>query len=328
MTLTDLTAPAAPAAPAAPRDAAALRLRGIAKRYDGFELGPLDLDVPRGSIVGLIGRNGAGKTTLMHCALGAVLPSAGSVELFGQDLAACNDAQLAALRARVGSVSSVPGWPPTITVADVSRMYEIAFAGFSAERFAEVARRLELDLGEVGDIHARRRDGLLGRKVKELSRGMGMKVQLAAALACDAELLLLDEPTAGLDPIVRDEVLDVLREYLEDEQRSVLISSHITSDLEQLVDRLVLIDGGRVLLECPRDAIDEMGVARLRSSELNEVLASALLPKGEARFLRRDLSVDLLVPDRAAFSAAFPALACDPAGIDDVMTLLVKGERR
>ena len=160
---------------------------------------------------------------------------------------------------------------------------------------------------------------------------MGMKLQLAAAVASGATCLVMDEPTAGLDPIVRDDVLDLLRRWMEPGDRSLLISSHITSDLERICDRIAIIDNGRVLLTCDIDEVEgHMGVARLRSAELEEVLAGERAWSGDdrARVLRGDLSWTLLVDDRAAFIREHPGLVCDRATIDDVMTLLVKGEVR
>ena len=291
-----------------------LRIKGVTKRYEGFTLDGVSLDVPRGSVVGLIGQNGAGKTTLMKAVLGTIHMNGGTVELFGRDLASLTDAELITLRGRVGFVSAVTAFPGVMTVSEIARMYRMAFPAFDQAAYESLATRI----------------GLLpqnaGKKVKDLSRGMGMKLQLVCTLASGADLVIMDEPTAGLDPIVREEVLDIVRAWMEDEAHSALISSHITTDLEKLADYLVFIDNGRVILSCERDAVDQMGVAHLRTSELEHVLADVV--PGSLRVLRQDLSWAMLVPDRAAFSRAYPNYVCDRASIDDVMVLLVKGEVR
>ena len=291
-----------------------LRIKGVTKRYEGFTLDGVSLDVPRGSVVGLIGQNGAGKTTLMKAVLGTIHMNGGTVELFGRDLASLTDAELITLRGRVGFVSAVTAFPGVMTVSEIARMYRMAFPAFDQAAYESLATRI----------------GLLpqnaGKKVKDLSRGMGMKLQLVCTLASGADLVIMDEPTAGLDPIVREEVLDIVRAWMEDEAHSALISSHITTDLEKLADYLVFIDNGRVILSCERDAVDQMGVAHLRTSELEHVLADVV--PGSLRVLRQDLSWAMLVPDRAAFSRAYPDYVCDRASIDDVMVLLVKGEVR
>lgn len=301
---------------------------GVTKHYPDFSLQGVTLGVPRGSVMGLVGQNGAGKTTLMRALLGTVRLDGGHVELFGQDTSRLSDGARAALRSRVGFVSAVCSYPPTMTVQQVARMHDLAFPRFDYRLFDELCDRLGLVPGASGPTAHR---PLSARKaVRDLSRGMGMKLQLACALATGVDVLVMDEPTAGLDPIVREEVLDVIRAWMEPGDRSALISSHITTDLERVADYVALIDGGRLVLSCERDRIDdEMGVARLRSVELERVLDDGrVVARGEARVLRRDLSLELLVPDRAAFLAAYPDYVCDRATIDDVMALVVKGEVR
>lgn len=292
-----------------------LRVLDITKHYDGFSLQEVSLEVPRGSVVGLIGRNGAGKTTLMRAIMGALRLDGGRVELFGSDTTELSDAGLASLKQRIGFVSAVCAYPQSMTVADVAHMYQLAYQHFDRNRFDELARIMQL-LPEASDRH-----------VKDLSRGMGMKLQLCCALAAGVDLLVMDEPTAGLDPIVREEVLDVIRRWMEGETHSALISSHITSDLEHIADYLVMLEGGRVVLSCERDLIsEEMGVAQLRAAELERVREA--WPFGQTRMyvIDRGLYKSLLVPDRAEFAATFPGFVCDRATIDDVMNFIVKGE--
>ena len=291
-----------------------LRVVDVQKHYDGFRLGPVSLDIPRDSVVGLIGQNGAGKTTLMKGILGTIHLDGGNIELFGQNTSTLADVALASLKERVGFVSAVTSYPVNMTVRDVARTYELAFPRFSRAEFERLATSMEL------------LPSAAGKRVHDLSRGMGMKLQLACVLATGADLLIMDEPTAGLDPIVREEVLDLLRTWMEGGNRSILISSHITSDLSNLADYLAFIDDGQLVLNCGRDDVDAMGVAHLRTAELQAVRAGRVAHDMPA--LRHDLSYDLLVPDRAAFSRAYPNYVCDPASIDDVMVLLVKGEVR
>lgn len=291
-----------------------LRVAGAAKRYEGFELGPVDLAVPRESVVGLIGQNGAGKTTLMKAIMGTIHLDEGQVTLFDKEVRSLSDTDFAQLKNRIGFVGAVCAYPQHMRVREVMRMHKLVYAGFDRSRFEELATAMNL-LPPCAE-----------KQVRELSRGMGMKLQLCCSLAAGVDLLVMDEPTAGLDPIVREEVLDVIRSWMAEGSRSTLISSHITSDLDRLADYLVLIDDGKVLLACERDAVAEMGVARLRSAELERVLADGFV--AEPHVMRHDLSIDLLVPDRATFARAYPDYVCDPASIDDVMVLLVKGEVR
>lgn len=308
-----------------PYDLAAVN---VTKHYPDFSLEGVTLEVPRGSVMGLVGQNGAGKTTLMRALLGTTSLDGGHVELFGQDVSRLSGRERAALRSRVGFVSAVCSYPPAMTVQQVARMHELAFPRFDYRLFDGLCDRLGLVPGASGSAGHRPRSAR--RTVRDLSRGMGMKLQLACALATGADVLVMDEPTSGLDPIVREEVLDVIREWMEPGNKSALVSSHITTDLERLADYVALIDDGRLVLSCERDRIDdEMGVARLRSAELERVLDEGrVVARGKAHVLRRDLSLELLVPDRAAFLAAYPDYVCDRATIDDVMALVVKGEVR
>ncbi|WP_077597719.1 ABC transporter ATP-binding protein [Olsenella urininfantis] len=300
-----------------------LRVRGLAKSFDGFALKDVSFGVPRGSVVGLVGQNGAGKTTIMRGILGELAFDGGEVELFGQRLSGLDDAALRAVKSRVGFVSSVCAYPGEMSVAQVATMHYLAYPQFDHQLFEELAERMGLLPHDPRPhlSHAAR------KLVKDLSRGMGMKLQLACALACGASLLVMDEPTAGLDPIVREEVLDIIREYLEPGDKSVLISSHITSDLEHLADYVMMVDAGELLFSCEVSRIeDEMGLAQLRAAELEQVLRADERGFGPLRALRRSGVTALLVADRHAFGRQFPDYVCDPADIDDVMTLMVKGE--
>jgi len=290
-----------------------LHVADVSKHYGDFSLADVTLDVPRGSIVGLVGRNGAGKTTLMKIILGATLADGGHVQLFGKDCAALDDSELAHLRERVGYVGATIAYPAGMRVSDVVRMYELAYPAFDRAGCDSLLSSLSIDAPH--------------KRVSELSRGMGMKLQLACVLASGADLLLLDEPTSGLDPIVREEVLDILRAWMEDERHSMLISSHITSDLEHLADYLVMIEQGQVALSCERDLIsDVMGIAQLRAEELERVREIWPFGQEPVRVIDRGLYKSLLVPNRALFRELFPSYACDRASIDDVMTLIVKGK--
>ncbi|ERI06243.1 ABC transporter ATP-binding protein [Atopobium sp. oral taxon 810] len=302
-----------------------LRLRGIGKSYGEFALQSVSLDVPRGSIVGLVGRNGAGKTTLMKIALGCVKSDSGSVELFGKTRDNLSGTELTALKARIGYVSSVCAYPLQMSVAQVATMYSLAYPKLDYQLLENLLERMGL-LKSNPKPH---RSYAARKKVGELSRGMGMKLQLACVLACGADLLVMDEPTAGLDPIVRDEVLDILRECMGDGTKSILISSHITSDLEHIADYIVMLEEGKIAFASDCDRIyDEMGVAHLRGEELEHLLASGYIPAGQIRIVKRDFSWDVLVPNRAQFERNFPNFAIDKATIDETMTLVAKGELR
>ena len=212
-------------------DDSPLKLQGITKNYQEFHLGPIDLEVPRGYVMGLVGANGAGKTTAIKIALGAVLPGNGVVRLID--------------KSRVGVVLDQPPWPSSWRVRDIAKLVGPFYPDWNQRVFEELC-------GWAG-VSWR-------LKVKEFSRGMGMKMQMAFALAHEAELLVLDEPTSGLDPLARGELLDKLSEFMTSERHSVLFSTHITTDLDRIADLVTILDAGRVIASGSRDDLLEAWV--------------------------------------------------------------------
>lgn len=283
--------------------------RGLTKHYRGFTLDSVDITVMGGEIVGFIGQNGAGKSTTIKAMLGIVAPDAGSAQILGVSSTDLPRPAGTAVKEHIGVVFDSIAMPAHLRVADVGRIHAHAYRTWDAARFA----RMTADFG----LDAR-------KTVKELSRGMGMKLGLACALCHDTRLLLLDEATAGLDPMARDEVLDRLHAFVSDDRHAVFMSSHITSDLEHAADRIICIDNGRIIFDLPKDDItDTAGIARCRADDLSRIAARQ--PDPRMRAIRHDYEVDVLVPDRYEFARQFPDIPCDRMTIDDYMALTLKG---
>lgn len=286
-----------------------LELKGVSRRVsDRFSLHDVTLAVEPGQIVGFVGANGAGKTTTIHAALGLIKLDAGEVHLFGQhrDANAPDETQCH-LRSRIGLVLDTCPFPSTLKVGEVEALVGSAYPTWDRETFASLIDRFGLDPKT---------------KVKDLSRGMGMKLQLACALSHNAKLLVLDEATAGLDPMAREELLDELLAFVSDGQRSVLLSSHITSDLDRAADRVICIDNGSIVFDPPREDItDRAGIAHCTQAQASELMACV---EG-ARAAHHAYSVDVLVPNRREALEAFPEIPCDRATIDDYLRLMLKG---
>ena len=206
-----------------------LRIQGLCKRYGDFSLSDVSLSVPEGSVVGLVGSNGAGKTTTIKAALGLVYADSGTIDLLGCPVTRNDAAAAARARQGVGIVFDTCPFPQLYTVRDVQAVMRATYVGWDDDAFE---RHIEA-FGLTPE-----------KKVGKLSRGMGMKLSLACALSHAARLLVLDEATAGLDPLAREEVLGMLRRYLAHEDRGILMSTHITTDLESIADYVVCIDGG------------------------------------------------------------------------------------
>lgn len=286
-----------------------LELKGASRRVsDRFSLRDVTLAVEPGQIVGFVGANGAGKTTTIRAALGLIKLDTGEVHLFGQRCDAnAPDEQQRRTHSRIGLVLDTCPFPSTLKVAEVEKLIGSAYPTWNHDTFAGLIDRFGLDPKA---------------KVKDLSRGMGMKLQLACALSHKAELLILDEATAGLDPMAREELLDELLAFVADGQHGVLFSSHITSDLERAADRVVCIDNGSIVFDLPREDItDRAGIAHCTQAQAAELMACV---EG-ARATRHAYSVDVLVPNRREALEAFPEIPCDRISIDDYQRLTLKG---
>ena len=286
-----------------------LELKGVSRRVsDRFSLRDVTLTVEPGQIVGFVGANGAGKTTTIRAALGLIKLDAGEVHLFGQRCGAdAPDESQRHLRSRVGLVLDTCPFPSTLRVGQIESLVGPTYPTWDRETFAGFINRFGLDPKT---------------KVKDLSRGMGMKLQLACALSHNAKLLVLDEATAGLDPMAREELLDELLAFVADGQHSVLLSSHITSDLDRAADRIICIDNGSIVFDLPREDItDRAGIAHCTQAQAAELMACV---EG-ARAAHHAYSVDVLVPNRRDVLEAFPEIPCDRATIDDYLRLMLKG---
>jgi len=211
-----------------------LSLRGVTKRFPAFTLKDVSFDLPKGFVMGLVGRNGAGKTTIIKAILNMLSLNGGSIEVFGQDhLLAERE-----IKARIGVVMDSSFFMEEWTLDGVERAIAPFYPAWENLTYRKLLRKFSL-------THS--------RKVKELSLGMKKKLSMAVALSRGAELLILDEPTSGLDPVARDELLEILRDYMSGGNRSILFSTHITSDLDKIADYITLIDYGTVMASLPVD---------------------------------------------------------------------------
>lgn len=290
-----------------------LKIGSLEKRYDGFSLSIAALSVAPGTVVGLIGSNGAGKTTTLKAALGLIAPDGGTIEMLGQRIAV-GSSTIDKVKAQVGIVLDTCAFPSTFRVKDTATLGKAAYVTWDQQLFCQLSDQFQLPEKKT---------------VAKLSRGMGMKLSLAFALAHHPQLLVLDEATAGLDPIAREEVLDILRRFMEYDGHGILMSTHITSDLEKIADEVVCIDNGRIVFDLEKEAIsDQAAIARCRQQDMEAITASGFFDDGTMRFISHGFSTDLLVPNRFAFARQFPDIALDRATIEDYMTLSLKGETR
>lgn len=249
----------------------ALEIRGLTKRRGDFALQGLDLTLPAGCIMGLIGENGAGKSTTIRLILNGLRRDGGTIAVYGKD----NRAMTALDREDIGVVLDEVGLPEYLTAAQIGCMMAGIFTRWQPEVYRDYLRRLALPED---------------KPFKDFSRGMRMRLGLAAALSHQPKLLLLDEATSGLDPVVRDDILTILSDFTRDEEHAVLISSHIVSDLEKICDYIAFLHRGRLLLCEEKDRLtEEYGILRgtTEGIEPAAVCGQRATPYGTEYLLRR-----------------------------------------
>ena len=277
----------------------ALEIKGLCKQYTGFALENVSFSLPRGAVMGFIGENGAGKTTTIKAVLNLIRRDAGEIRVLGMD----NIRDERAVKERIGVVLEDGCFLNTMNARQVDTLMGKAYQSWKPEQFFGFIRRFGIDEN---------------KKIKDYSKGMRMKISIAAALSHGAELLLMDEPTSGLDPVVRDEVLDLFYDFMQDEGHAILLSSHITSDLDKIADYITFIHGGRVALSEPRDELlDTYGVLRCTADQLAALEPQAVRAKRMGAF-----GCEALVR-RDGVPQGWPV---EPVNIEQIMLFLTRGE--
>ena len=276
-----------------------LKLNNVIKQYDKFRL-ECTMEVPVGQVTGLIGRNGAGKSTAFKSILGLIRTDGGTIEVFGKNV---NDLTTKD-KEQIGVVLADSGFSGYLTIKDLMPMLNAMYADFSKEKFMKDCERMELPLN---------------KKIKDFSTGMKRKLQILAALSHNAKLLVLDEPTAGLDVIARDELLNLLREYVEDGERSVIISSHISSDLEGLCDDVYMIENGKIILHEETDVLlSEYGLIKATNEQFDKMDQSYILKIKKEKF-----GVSCLTNQKQFYQDNYPELVIERGSIDEVITMMI-----
>lgn len=278
----------------------ALEIKNLTKKFPGFTLDNISFTLPSGCILGLVGENGAGKSTTIKLILDMLRKDDGSVKILGKD----NADNISLIKEDVGVVMDEAGIPECLNARQVGKIMNGTFKNWNDSAYADNLRKLSIPLNKA---------------FKDFSRGMKMKLGIAVALSHGSKLLLLDEPTSGLDPVVRDEVVDMFNEFTRDENHSILISSHIVSDLERLCDYIAFLHKGKLLLFEEKDVLlSEYGVLHCTEKQLSELDKAAVLHKkvssyGAEAVVRRDK-----IPG---------SMSVSPITIEELFVQTVKEER-
>lgn len=282
----------------------AIELSGVTKRYKGFTLDSVSFNVPKGSIMGFIGQNGAGKTTTIRSLLNITSIDEGEISLLGLDHIK-NEFEI---KNRLAVVFDELPFHDVFNAADMARIFEGLYPEWDNKVYSNYLERFNLPPK---------------KKIGEYSKGMKMKLQIACALSHNAELLIMDEATTGLDPVVRDEILHIFMEYLQDGKRSILMSSHITADLEKIADSVTFINKGKILLTGYKDVILEThGILKCDKDEMENIDRSDIVSVRLNEF-----GAEVMLSDRENVQYKYSGAVVDPANLDDIMLYYVhKGE--
>ena len=280
-----------------------LRLENVRKKYKDFGM-DVTMEVKPGRVTGLIGRNGAGKTTAVKAALGLIRTEGGEISMLGKPLSKLSEKD----RERIGVVLSDSGFSGYLKIKDVVVILRNLYSGFDEEYFTGKCKSFGLPFD---------------KRIKDFSTGMKRRLHVAAALSHHADLLIMDEPTAGMDVIARDELLTMIREYMEAEERSVLISSHISGDLEGLCDDIYLIDEGKVILHEDTDVLlDEYGILKVTKEQYEAMDKSFLVCRRKEEF-----GYSCLTKEKQFYMENYPDIVVEKGSVDGVMTMMIRGER-
>ena len=283
----------------------ALKITGLCKSYGDFSLKDINLAVPEGTVVGLVGENGAGKTTTIKASLDLIKKDSGKVSFFGKEM---SDDPLG-IRSDIGVVFDSLHFSYGLNIEKIEKICSAVYDNWDKKVFEEYIEKFSLPEKKI---------------IKEFSTGMKMKLNLAIGLSHNAKLLIMDEPTSGLDPVVMDDILEIFLEFMQEEKHSILLSSHITSDLEKIADYIAFIHDGRVIFCMPKNTLlYEYGIIRCSRDDFERVS-----PEDKKVWRIEDYQCSILVDDRKRAAERYPNMVIDSPSIDEIMLLYVKGERK
>lgn len=282
-----------------------LEVKGLTKDYGDFVLDKLTFAVPKGVIMGLVGENGAGKSTTINCILNEISKTDGNIEIFGKDYLS----EEIAIKDKIGVVFDENHFPDIFTPNEIGTYMSGIYSKWERNTYINYLSKFELPAD---------------KRVKDFSKGMKVKLAFAVALSHKAELLILDEATSGLDPIIRDDILDILIDFVQDENHSVLVSSHIISDLEKVADYITFIHKGKLVFSHLKDElIDNYGVISCGAMVFDNIEKSEIIA-----YRKEDYQYKVLVKDRHIAEKKYPKAIVSPAAIEEIMLFYVKGEMK
>lgn len=281
-----------------------IELQNLSKKYKDFELKNISFNVPQGCIVGLIGENGAGKTTTIKSILN-ITKSEGTIKIFGEDIRK-NEKKI---KEKIGVVLDDSFLSEYLTTKQINSIMKDIYSTWEENKYIKLLKQFNLPLNKI---------------IKEFSSGMKMKLKIAVAISHNPQILILDEPTSGLDPVVRNEILDIFRKYIEeDETRSILLSSHITTDLEHISDYIIFIENGNIVFNMPTpELLENYGVIKCSKDDFLKIDS-----KDYIRYKKGKYQYEVLTNDKNNIRKKYNIETIDKPSIEEIMLFYIKGEK-
>lgn len=282
-----------------------LKVDGLTKKYKDFCLNNVSFQVPKGAIVGLIGENGAGKSTTIGIILGLLKPDSGTVAILGKEGKEIDTA----VREQIGVVFDGSNFSEELSPQKLNKVLKEIYKLWDEDLYYSLLKQLSLPIN---------------KKIKTFSKGMKMKLSTIVAFSHHPKLLILDEATSGLDPVMRDDILDMFLDFVQEEENSILVSSHITSDLEKVADYIVFIHHGEIIFSKPKDElIEKYGIIKCGMAQFEVIDKQDIIT-----YRKQDYEWQILVSDRNYIQKKYPKAMLVPATIDEIMLLYIKGETK
>lgn len=277
-----------------------IELKNVTRKYNKFALNNVSFTVPTGSVMGFIGENGAGKSTTIKALLGLIRPDSGSITVLGEDAQSLSPET----KEKIGVVFDSLTFPKELNAKQLDKVLSGIYKQWDSDIFFAYLSHFELPTN---------------KKLKTFSRGMEMRLSIAAALSHDPQLLVLDEPTGGLDPVMRSEILDLFLEFMQDESHSILMSTHITSDLEHIADYITFIHKGEIVFTEERgEMLEKHRILKCSDEQLAEIAKEDIIGMRKGRYSNEVLTVS---------AEKYPYITADAPSIEEIMVYYVKDEK-
>lgn len=278
----------------------AIDINNLSKSYEDFSIKNVSFNLPQGTIMGLIGENGAGKTTIIKTILNLVYKDSGSIKVLGKEMSKFT-------REDIGVVLDDGFFSDYLDPKSLTKIMKNIYKNWDDEKYFKYLERLKIPKDKI---------------IKKLSRGNKMKLGIALALSHNPKLLILDEPTSGLDPIVREEILDIFQEFIQNDENSVLVSSHITSDLEKIADYITFVHDGKIVFSMEKDKLlYDYAICKCTEEDFYKIDKEFI-----EKYRKHNYGVDILVKNLEDFKNKYRNLSVERPSIEDIMIFFIKGD--